>query len=187
MVTDSLQELVQQCLDGEQKSMMALVERYQGQVFGLCLRMLGHRQDAEDVSQETMVRMLRSLHRCDSNLEFEPWLLAIAGNRCRTALANRAKKPAPTQILEPVIAPEHPETGQLSEEVTLALQSVRPEYREVFILFHDQQLCYSEIAEIVGRPVGTVKTWIYRARREILEQLARRGVLEGTTHAVRRV
>ena len=57
--------------------MLALVERYEGRVFGLCYRMLGQREDAEDMTQETFTRALRFLHKWDSERAFEPWLLAI--------------------------------------------------------------------------------------------------------------
>src|SRR3954468_10312404 len=87
-----LPALVKRCLRGDQTAMLALVERFQGQVFGLCLRMLGQRQDAEDAAQETFVRVLRNLHRWDAERDFEPWLLAIAGNRCRTALSVRGRR-----------------------------------------------------------------------------------------------
>src|ERR687898_466643 len=91
---DELRSLVGQCLAGSQSAMLTLVERFRGQVFGLCYRMLGQRQDAEDAAQETFVRVLKNLHRWDQGRDFEPWLFAIAGNRCRTALAARRRKPA---------------------------------------------------------------------------------------------
>src|SRR6478672_12236459 len=99
-VSSDLIQLVGQCLAGDQRSMLALVERFQGQVFGLCYRMLGQRQDAEDAAQETFVRVLKNLHRWDEGRDFEPWLLAIAGNRCRTALANRRRRPAAENLDE---------------------------------------------------------------------------------------
>ena len=75
--------------------MIELVDQYRSRVFGLCYRMLGQRQDAEDMTQETFIRALKSLSRWDPERDFEPWLLAIAGNRCRTALATRRRKPPP--------------------------------------------------------------------------------------------
>ena len=65
-----LRTLVKRCLAGDQGSMLALVERFQGQVFGLCYRMLGQRQDAEDAAQETFVRVLKNLHRWDQGRDF---------------------------------------------------------------------------------------------------------------------
>ncbi len=71
--------------------MVDLVELYRDRVFRFCYRMLGQRQDAEDAAQETFVRMLRSLAAWDGRRDFEPWLLGIAGNRCRTLLAAQAE------------------------------------------------------------------------------------------------
>src|SRR5687767_12551031 len=113
-----LQALVGLCLGGDQAAMIALVERYRGQVFGLCYRMLGQRQDAEDAAQETFVRILKNLHRWDQARDFEPWLLAIAGNRCRTALAARRRKPVAEAAVELLAddAPDHRAASQLGAE-----------------------------------------------------------------------
>ena len=105
---NDLRTLVKRCLAGDQGSMLALVERFQGQVFGLCYRMLGQRQDAEDAAQETFVRVLKNLHRWDQGRDFQPWLLAIAGNRCRTALAARRRRPTPEPAVE-LIADDAPD------------------------------------------------------------------------------
>jgi RNA polymerase sigma-70 factor (ECF subfamily) len=181
-----LQVLVKRCLTGDQAAMLSLVDRFQGQVFGLCYRMLGQRQDAEDAAQETFLRVLRSLHRWDSSRDFEPWLLAIAGNRCRTALAARKRRPSPEALVEQLAdrAPDEAAANHLAEEVQLALVKVRVEYRQAFLLFHEQELSYGEIASAMEVPLGTVKTWVHRARRELIERLRLRGTLEGQHHAM---
>src|SRR5690242_16864785 len=109
--------------------MLTLVDMYRGQVFGLCYRMLRHRQDAEDVTQECFVRVLRSLHRWDKEREFMPWLLAIAGNRCRTLLATRMRQPPSSSLVEHLSdnSLEHAEAKNLAEEVELALGTLRAE------------------------------------------------------------
>lgn len=167
--------------------MVDLVRRYQGQVFGLCYRMLRHREDAEDMAQETFTRALRNLKSWDSTRDFEPWLLAIAGNRCRTLLAKRMRKPAPQSLVQPV--PDHRPDAEgarhLAEEVDLALAQLRAEYREAFVLFHEHQMSYAEIGESMGCPLGTVKTWVHRARREMIDFLRQRGVIEEQRHAAR--
>jgi RNA polymerase sigma-70 factor (ECF subfamily) len=176
-----LRALVGQCLAGDQSAMLALVERFRGQVFGLCYRMLGHRQDAEDAAQETFVRVLKNLHRWDPTRAFEPWLLAIAGNRCRTALAARKRRPAAEAAVE-LVADDAPDEGsarQLAEEVQLALGRLRDEYRQAFLLFHQHELSYAEIAEAMKIPLGTVKTWVHRARRELIDALRQRGAIPG--------
>jgi len=192
---DDLRVLVRRCLTGDQGAMLALVDRFRGQVFGLCYRMLGQRQDAEDVAQETFVRVLKNLHRWDATRDFEPWLLAIAGNRCRTALSSRKRRPT-SEILPDNVSdglPDHQAVRNLAEEVNLALVNIREDYRQAFVLFHEQELSYGEIAEAMNVPLGTIKTWVHRARRELIDQLQRRGVVaervsaEETQHAVPRV
>lgn len=174
-----LQTLVGRCMAGDQGAMLALVERFRGQVFGLCFRMLGQRQDAEDAAQETFVRLLKNLRQWDPSRPFEPWLLAIAGNRCRTALAARKRRPVAEPTVEWVAddAPDQRAADHLAEEVQLALFQVREEYRQAFVLFHEQELSYAEIAAAMDVPLGTVKTWVHRARRELIEQLRQRGAI----------
>jgi RNA polymerase sigma-70 factor (ECF subfamily) len=177
---DELRELVRRCLIGDQAAMTELVDRYKHRVFALCYRMLGHRQDAEDVAQQTFHRALNHLRRWDTGREFEPWLLAIAINRCRTALAARARRRTMWQMPEQVAdrEPDPGAVGQLAEELNLALQSLRPAHREAFILFHVNEMSYEQIAAQLRRPVGTIKTWIHRARLAMIRQLRERAVLE---------
>ncbi len=174
-----IRQLVKRCLDRDERAAFELVERYQSQVFGLCYRMVGQRQDAEDVAQETFVRALRSLKNWDGRRDLVPWLLAIAGNRCRTLLASRARKPQISGEFDHVQDPAPPVSAvrTLAEEVHLALSQVRLEYRQAFVLFHEQELSYAEIAAAMNCPVGTVKTWVHRARRELIDRLRAREVV----------
>lgn len=169
--------------------MRALVDRYRGQVFGLCYRMLGHRQDAEDTAQETFVRVLKHLDRWDKGRDFEPWLLAVAGNRCRTVLAARRKRTIPRPLNRDLAdeSADPREARNLAEEVQRSLGELRADYRQAFILFHENGLSYAEIAEAMARPLGTVKTWVHRARKQLFARLAQRGVVEESHRAVQRV
>lgn len=157
---------------------MTLLERYQGVVLSLCLRMLGHRQDAEDVLQETFVRALRSVAAFDGRRPLRPWLLGIAANRCRTALSRRKRVPTPVETTYESADPRPgvSDPDDLSGELERALERLRPEYRLVFSLYHEQGLPYEEIASTMGRPVGTIKTWLHRARAELAADLSRRGL-----------
>jgi RNA polymerase sigma-70 factor (ECF subfamily) len=172
--------LVDALRSGDPQAARLLIERFQGVVFGLCFRMMNHQQDAEDVTQETFVRALRFMARFDASRPIRPWLLEIAANRCRTALARRSRRPilAPADSIgdradsrSSVADPD-----DLAGELELALSCLRPEYRLVFVLFHEQNLMYDEIAQVISRPVGTVKTWLHRARGQLAESLSRRGV-----------
>ncbi len=183
-------ELVDLALAGDQTAMVHLVDRYRDRVFGLCLRMLGQRQDAEDAAQETFIRMLRSLVRWDRRRDFEPWLLAIAANRCRTLLGHRRRRTGQTELHDELLEDKTPnwqDAEQLEEEVALALAQIRAEDRRAFLLFHEQGFAYAEIASILGRPVGTVKTWIHRARRDLATRLVERGVVTSKRYELRRV
>jgi RNA polymerase sigma-70 factor (ECF subfamily) len=77
------------------------------------------------------------------------------------------------------------ERDQLAEEVARGLALLRPEYSQAFVLFHENEMSYDQIAQAVGRPLGTVKTWIHRARRELIGYLIRRGVVVEPAHAMR--
>ena len=154
-----------------------LVGRFHGVVFGLCFRMMGHRHDAEDVAQESLVRALRGIAGFDPSRPLRPWLLGIAANRCRTALGRRGRSPV---SIEPADDPVDHRPGVadpdgLAVDLERALARLRPDYRLVFTLFHEQGLPYEEIAAAIARPVGTVKTWLHRARGELADDLARRG------------
>ena len=170
--------LVEALRKGDPQGPRLLVERFQGVVFALCLRMMGHRQDAEDVMQETFVRALRGFGGFDGSRPLRPWLLGIAANRCRTAMGRRARRPVPVAMTDepPDTRPRGGDPEDLADELERALGRLRPEYRLVFVLFHEQGLPYEEIARAVGRPIGTVKTWLHRARAQMAEDLSRRGV-----------
>lgn len=188
-MSDDVKSLVQRCLARDEGAMTELVDRFRGRVFGLCFRMLAQRQDAEDTTQETFARAFRSLHCFDPSRAFEPWLLAIAGNRCRTAIARRQRRPAHQTLVEqPSDGSElHQAAALLSEEVQRALQTLRPDYRQAFVMFHEQELSYLEIAEAMEVPLGTIKTWVHRARRDLIETLKQRQVIEEPLHAMRSV
>lgn len=187
-MTDDEVDLVRGCLAGKNEALRAFVERFQVPVFGLCIRMLGRREDAEDVAQEVYLRAFRNLHRWDQERPLRPWLLAIAANRCRTRLSQRAREAI---VVEHLDLEEHPERlaarSELAEELQLALEKLREEYRLCFVLFHLNELSLAEIAEIVGSPEGTVKTWLFRARRELADHLRRRGFVQATDHELHRI
>ena len=174
--------LVRRCLRGEAEAVRALVERFQTEVYGLCLRLLGHRHDAEDVSQEVFLRVFRSLRRWDSSRPLRPWVMGIAVNRCRTWMAQRNRRPELVDYLQDTAAgPAPDDSTELLAEIRDAVAALRPEYRTVFVLFHEHGQPYDEIAAGLGRPVGTVKTWLHRARLEVLEHLKRRGMVADET------
>jgi RNA polymerase sigma-70 factor (ECF subfamily) len=178
--------LVRRCLRGDAEAVRSLVDRFQADVFGLCLRLLNHRHDAEDVTQEVFLRIFRSLRRWDGCRPLRPWIMGITINRCRTWMAQRVRRPESVDYLQD-IAPAAPpdDSAELLREIQDALHELRPEYRTAFLLFHEQGQPYEDIAMAMNRPVGTIKTWLHRARLEILERLRRRGMVSEVGHGLR--
>jgi len=174
--SDDLHELARQCLTGDAESLRAFVGRFQQLVFSLCLQMMRHRQDAEDVAQESIVRAVRHLATWDQSRPIEPWLMGIAANRCRTALERRNRRPVVMETLPEPSTNAHPTPGGIGEEVQRAVDTLRDDYRQCFTLFHVQQLSVQEISDLMHVPAGTVKTWLHRARKILADELQRRGV-----------
>ncbi len=171
-------ELVRRCLVKDEPSLRAFIQNYQQLIFGLCFRMLGHRQDAEDVTQDVFLRVFRSLDRWDQTRPLKPWLMTIAANRCRTALQQRSRRPLHTEFIPELAQTAHrEETIDLAEELQLALETLREDQRICFVLFYQQELGCAEIAEVMECPEGTVKIWLHRARHELADHLRRRGIL----------
>jgi RNA polymerase sigma factor (sigma-70 family) len=175
--------LVRRCLKGDESAIQALVDRYHSDVFGLCVRLLHHRQDAEDVAQEVFLRIFRSLKRWDSARPFKPWVMGITVNRCRTWLVQRARRPELANYLEETAANRPADdSSELVREIQDAIRELRVEYRSVFVMYHERGLPYEDIADAMEKPVGTVKTWLHRARLEVLERLKRRGMVSEVEH-----
>jgi len=175
--------LVRRCLGGDAEAIRQLVSRFQNDVFGLCVRLLQHRHDAEDVTQEVFLRVFRSLRRWDSSRPLKPWIMGIAVNRCRTWMAQRLRRPEPVDYLqETAEGPAGDDAAELLGEIRAAVAALRPDYRSVFVLFHEHGQPYEEIAAALGRPVGTIKTWLHRARLEVLDHLRRRGMISEVGH-----
>lgn len=178
--------LVNRFLNNDVHAFTSIVRRYQDMVFRLCYHMLGHRQDAEDAVQETFSRVAKHLDGWDDARPIEPWLMTIAGNRCRTLLSRRKKTVSLLDAAEPATdaAEQMRQAASLNEEVGLALAELREQHRTAFLMFHQRQMSYAEIAEFMDCPVGTVKTWVHRARTDLIRRLRQREVLAEQRHAV---
>jgi RNA polymerase sigma-70 factor (ECF subfamily) len=165
---DNEVELVNGCLAGDVACQREFVERFQGLIFGICQRMLAHRHDAEDVTQEVFLRAFRNLHRWDPERPLRPWLLTIVANCCRTYIEQRGRRPIPTDVQADWL-PNRPQSrsSDAAEEIQRAMANLRPEYQQCFALFYLQELSIEEVAEVLDCPKGTIKTWLHRARREM--------------------
>ena len=170
--------LVRRCLAGDEKAYRELVERYQAQVYSVALRMVRRSEDAEDLTQETFVRMFRALSRYDPTRPFAAWLFTIASRLCIDHIRRRKVNPISlTQrereseeeyeidVEDPGLRPDEVAIhAEESRSAAALIDSLPPHYRIVVILRHVQDLSYEEIAEALHLPLGTVKARIHRAR-----------------------
>jgi RNA polymerase sigma-70 factor (ECF subfamily) len=165
-----------------------LVRGHERLVFGLALRVVGDRADAEEVAQDTFERAYHALAGYEAErvaaMRLRPWLARIALNLARNRLRRR---PPPVRSLEDgdgqplaVAAPADAEPAQVAErgherELLVGLLAALPRpYREAVVLRHVEGLPYAEVAEVLGRPVGTVKTHVHRGVRQLRVELENR-------------
>ena len=171
---------------GDRPAFARLVELNKRLVFGLCLRLLQDQEEARDAAQETFVRAWGAIGTYDPSQPFAPWLLRIARNHCidlvrrRLPAARRVELDADgdddsdrTELADAGArrGDEQLERAEVASTLGLAVASLPPNYREVIHLFHVEQMSYKEIAATMEVPIGTVMTWLHRARAKLREML----------------
>jgi len=191
-VTDSRTdaELAELCLDGDESAARELISRFERPVFSLIYRMVRDRELAEDLAQEAFVKTFNNMRMYDPQQKFSSWLFKIAYNltidylrRKRVPTVSLQGAPdavTPDQQAATTITPEAPglgpedraEASELGTHLERAIARLRPEYRTAIILRHVQGYPYGEIADVMDKPLGTVKTYIHRARHELRDALA---------------
>lgn len=175
--TDPDLRLLEQCRQGNTHAFESLFRKYQAYVFNIALGMLSNNEDAADITQETFLRLHRTLESFRGDSSFSTWLYRVTVNLCITELRRRGRNRF--QFLDDL---EHDEEAQLSEEhgptpdeaieleeerrvVHQVLRTLPPDYRAIMVLRHFQQLAYEEIAEVLGLTLSQVKTRLFRARK----------------------
>ena len=185
-LTDS--QVVQAFLDGEQRAFGELVRRYDSRLVNFVYRTVGDRERAQDLVQETFVRVYRHLHRFDQTKKFSTWIYTIAGNLAKNELRNRSRNPlvlfqtlkqnwdADHRPLEWEDTQYKPDDlyrkRYLREKVEEAVDQLPEHHRVVFVLRELQGKTYEEIAEITGVNLGTVKSRLNRARNNFAQIIA---------------
>ena len=170
-------------LAGETGAFELLVQRYQDFVYIIALRTVQDRAEAEDVAQETFLRAYQALRTFRGDAKFSSWLYRIAVNRSIAHLRRKRRDPLLSNGDERSLdslssAPssqESPEEGaaraELRTRLDRAIANLPPEYRIVVTLYHLEERKYREVAEILGLPIGTVKSHLHRARALLRESL----------------
>ncbi|MGB2897513.1 MAG: sigma-70 family RNA polymerase sigma factor [Anaerolineales bacterium] len=178
MENPSDRSLVLRTKRGELDAYGDLVRRYQGAVFNVCYRMLGDPHDAEDLSQETFIRVHSRLDSFDSERPFIPWVRRIAVNLCLNYI-NRNRRfilPLDDEIGLPVSKVRSPERAQEDLERNTSLRQaicmLPAHYRAVIELRHFQELSYLEISQALNIPLSDVKSHLFRARKSLSQRLS---------------
>ena len=184
------QEVVLLARAGQERAYRELVRRYERPIFSLLYRMVRDRELAEDLSQETFVKALNAIESYRPEYKFSSWLFKIANNAAIDHLRRRELDTLSLEGSPHAVTPdameatalqigdraENPldivEAKELGGEIERAIALLRPEYRACILLRHVDGRAYEEIAEMLDLPLGTVKTYIHRARNELRRSLA---------------
>jgi len=184
MLTDA--ELVARALKGHQEAFREIVVRFERPVYSLVARMLQDPATAEDLAQEVFIKAFRRLDTYDPQRKLSSWLFKIAHNTTIDYLRRRTPETVPLEVgkdddrgsLAAVLADgssENPaaaaERRGMARALEQAIARLRPEYRESVVMFYVEGASYQEICEVTGLPLGTVKTNLHRARKELAQQM----------------
>jgi RNA polymerase sigma-70 factor, ECF subfamily len=180
--------LVSRARAGDYRAFDELVELYQDKIHNYVVRMVGDASAAEDIAQEAFVKAFRNLGSFRGASSFQTWLYRIASNLTIDAVRRRRRKDNTVSLdaplegdegqmareLEDVSVPGPAgrlETAELQGVVHSAIQELSPKLRTVVVLYELQGLSYEEIAEVLGCPLGTVKSRLFNARMELKGKL----------------
>jgi RNA polymerase sigma-70 factor (ECF subfamily) len=182
------EELIAAFQQGRADAFSQLVGRYKHQLTNFVYRFLGDFDEADDVVQETFIRVYRNRHSFKPIARFSTWVYTIASNLAKTQLRRRkyhqilsiSRKQAvggrrgESDIDLPATEPGadvHTDRMLLAERIQNALAAISPRYREVVVLFDVQEFSYEEIVKITGLPMGTVKSRLNRGRAQLQKLL----------------
>lgn len=176
---------INEVLKGNQDSFEEIVTLFQHRLYHVCFRMLGNRQEAEDIAQEAFVRAYTNIHTFDQKRKFSTWIFRIATNLCIDRI--RKKKPdyyldanvpgtegltmysqieAPGDLPEDVLS-----RMETQERIQYEISKLSDRYRSVIILRYIEELPLQEISDILELPLGTVKTRVHRGRAALRKQM----------------
>ncbi len=169
--------MLERCRKGDERAWAEIVNRYWGLAFRVAYRILRHKEEAEDAAQDAFVQVYLALRNFRYQSQFRTWFYRIVVN---CALARLP--PSPVELLDESQqvelvegAHEDPESIVLAREraqlLDWAIQQLPPEWRTVFVLRELEGLSYAEIAEVLGIPIGTVESRLFRARQHLRKLL----------------
>ncbi|MFB0938495.1 MAG: RNA polymerase sigma factor [Urechidicola sp.] len=166
---------IKKTLEGDSNSFSVLVERYQNMVFALALKMLKHREESEEVSQDTFIKVYKSLSKFNGESKFSTWIYRIAYNTCLDRIKKNSKYNNNVEINE-ITSNEISHTESIFDSLENKERSIivkqcmdkLPEDERIIIhLFYFEELNLKEIVEIVSMTEGNVKVKLFRARKKL--------------------
>lgn len=168
-------ELIDRYLSGDVDAFNELMAAHEDRVFGVCLRMLRDRQAALDATQETFLTVFRKADRYQAHAAFSTWLHRVAVNTCYDHL-RREKRRSAASMPEHYDAPD-PSAGdafgaiEVRGDIADALAELNDEYRAAVVLVDLQGLALEQAADILEVPTGTVKSRLFRGRKQLAQKL----------------
>jgi RNA polymerase sigma-70 factor (ECF subfamily) len=168
-------EVIARILDGDTEQFGILVDRYGDEFARYATYMVGNRDDAADVIQDSLVRAFRSLRRCHDPARFKGWFFRIVSNQCKTHLKRRRRPMKPLDEVMELPAADDPafdaEAREIDHRVRDALHSLPQDQREAFVLKYIEGLTIPEIAKAISASEAALKMRLMRARRALLAKL----------------
>ena len=166
-VVPSDDDLIALTLAGRGDAFGTLVERYERAVYHLAFRTLREIEEAKDAAQEAWIKAYRALASFRPGAKFATWIFTICYRVCCDRLAKRKRFSGdePPDVADPAAGPERLyEAAEEAARLRAAIEALPEKYRVVVTLFHLQGKQYEEIAAVLGLPLGTVKTHLFRAK-----------------------
>jgi RNA polymerase sigma-70 factor (ECF subfamily) len=168
-------ELIEKVKCGDTFAFNILVDRYKIRLFNLVYRMLQNREEAEDILQETFLRVYKERESYDPTYSFSTWIYTITLNLCRNELKRRKKfKFFSLDLIKnnrEYATPQTKNNDCISSALEKAIHSLPVKYRTAFLLRDVDQLSYEEVSKSMGIPLGTVKSRVNRARLLLRDKL----------------
>ncbi len=168
------EEIIQEVLDGNQDRYAELVERYFKGLIIHCERIVGDRDDAEDIAQEAFIKAYERLNSFDAKrARFSTWLYKIATNKALDHLRKNKRKfnVEDVERLAESTMPLYMEEEEREAVRKAVLELVPPEYRQIVEAYYWQGKSYQQIAKEMDKPVNTIGTWMHRAKLQLKEKL----------------
>jgi RNA polymerase sigma-70 factor, ECF subfamily len=168
-------ELLTRVVSGDRDAFDAVMRNHEDRVFSVCLRILGDRDKALDATQETFLTVFRKAGQFQGRSAVGTWIYRIAVNACYDQLRRAQRRPS--ESLPEHVDPSDPsaeaaiESAALRPEIEAALAELPPDFRNAVVLSDLEGLSLPEAAEILGVPIGTVKSRVFRGRRLLAKRL----------------